>query len=172
MDWVVSDPSGYRVPDHEDGSSEEEADVAGTAGAHHDSSSSASATAPSWRAWGFSTLRAAVNQLDTAGVAAYARSTLDVVKRDVAEFTAAVAEDARDLAAVGTDVVTTRVLPELKNTAVGLQDTLEVVGGGLESASSALLANLAAVCVLPACLLVPKARATCCRCCATHSLTR
>jgi len=95
----------------------------------------------SWRAWGSSALRA-VAQLDAAGVARIARSTLEVVHRDVSEFTQAVAEDARDLATVGSTVV----LPELKATAQGLKASLAgVVPGTLEEASSALLANLASV---------------------------
>ena len=141
MDWVGG-AAAFRGEDEED---EDEAAEEEQAAAGDEADAGEPATAGGWRAWGSSALRA-VAQLDGAAVAQLARSTLEVVQKDVIEFTQAVREDARDLAAVGTSTVQTVVLPELKATSVALKETLtDVAAGGLGEASSALLANLVSV---------------------------
>lgn len=141
LDWVGG-AAAFRGEDEED---EDEAAEEEQAAAGDEADAGEPATAGGWRAWGSSALRA-VAQLDGAAVAQLARSTLEVVQKDVIEFTQAVREDARDLAAVGTSTVQTVVLPELKATSVALKETLtDVAAGGLGEASSALLANLVSV---------------------------
>jgi hypothetical protein len=142
LDWVGG-AAAFRGEDEED----DERGAAGEEEQAGDEPEDAGESAPGggWRAWGSSALRA-VAQLDGAAVAQLARSTLEVVQNDVLEFSQAVREDARDLAAVGSSTVQTVVLPELRAKSVALKETLsDVAAGGLGEASSSLLANLVSV---------------------------
>ena len=94
-----------------------------------------------WRAWGGGALSALSNlQLDS--VQRLAAEALATVRRDVGEFSEALTADAAELAAASAGAVD-EALPELRATAAGLQEKLEVVGGGIETAGATLLANIA-----------------------------
>ena len=71
-----------------------------------------------------------------------ASEALATVRRDVGEFSEALTADAAELAAASAGAVD-EALPELRATAAGLQEKLEVVGGGIETAGATLLANIA-----------------------------
>jgi len=118
------------------------AGVAGTAATGLASAASSAAGAlRGWRAWGGGAL-SALSGLQLDSVQRLATEALATVKRDVGEFSQALTADAVDLAAAGAGAVE-EALPELRATAAGLQEKLEVVGGGIETAGASLLANIA-----------------------------
>ena len=94
-----------------------------------------------WRAWGGGAL-SALSSLQLDSVQRLASEALATVRRDVGEFSEALTADAAELAAASAGAVD-EALPELRATAVGLQEKLEVVGGGIETAGATLLANIA-----------------------------
>jgi hypothetical protein len=94
-----------------------------------------------WRAWGGGAL-SALSSLQLDSVQKLATEALATVRRDVGEFSEALTADAAELAAAGA-AAADEALPELRATAAGLQEKLEVVGGGLETAGASLLANIA-----------------------------
>ena len=94
-----------------------------------------------WRAWGGGAL-SALSGLQLDSVQRLASEALATVRRDVGEFSVALTADAAELAAVSAGAVD-EALPELRATAAGLQEKLEVVGGGIETAGATLLANIA-----------------------------
>jgi hypothetical protein len=107
------------------------------------------------RAWGLG----ALSELKLESVSRLAAEALQTVRRDVSEFQEALSADAKDLAVAGA-AAAEEALPELRATAAGLQEKLEVVGEGIEHAGASLFANIAQVCVCVLCCLL--LRLACC----------
>jgi len=138
----------------EAGEEEEEEEEEGE-GAEAAEAEAGSVSTPSWRSWGAGAF-SALGSLDTGAVARLAGSALATVRRDFTEFGLAVREDAKELG----ELAEAEALPELRHAAAGLQETLETVGEGIESAGASFFANLAQARSLPsAAPLLPARRA-------------
>jgi len=143
---AATDTSGSEGSDGEGGSprsggGESGAGASAPAAPAASAASGAAGALRGWRGWGGGAL-AALSSLQLESVQRLASEALATVRRDVGEFSEALTADAAELAAASAGAVD-EALPELRATAAGLQEKLEVVGGGIETAGATLLANIA-----------------------------
>jgi hypothetical protein len=158
MEWTGSataylDGQPAEEDEEEERAASEGASEGGEAGGEADAVPVPAPAASGWRSWGGGAL-SALSGLQLESVQRLAAEALQTVRRDVSEFSEALHADAKDLAVAGAGAVED-ALPELRATAAGLQETLEVVGGGIESAGASLFANIAQVCVFVCAVPLP-----------------